>query len=174
MNADRLTTRTMARLQGIANEFARDPMDADDIMSEILEALARLSSDEDSNSRIFTKARWIALHHVRDEHIYDKYVGAQSEAEVAHASNADDERDDVDVLFIESVTPETVVEQQQEADALELAIGSLDITDQKIVKLLQAGFAAAEIAKKMAVSRSAVSQRMTKIARRFTAMGFAQ
>ncbi len=170
MNADRLSPKMMHRLNEIAHQYGRDAMDADDILSEILEALTRLSSDDDSPSRIFTKARWVALSHVRSERVYTKYVGSQSEAEV---SFVEDDEEEVEVHFADSLTPEQEVEHLEMAAALEAAINALpDDTDQKIVRLLKDGYLPADIAKKLDVSRSAISQRMAKIAKQFTLFGF--
>ncbi len=169
MNADRLSPRMMQRLTEIAHQYGRDAMDADDILSEILEALTRLNADDDSPARIFTKARWVALSHVRAERVYTKYVGSQSEAEV---SFVEDDEEEVEVHFSDSVSPEQEVEQLEMAAALESAINSLpDVTDQKIVRLMKDGYLPADIAKKLDVSRSAISQRMAKIAKQFAAFG---
>jgi len=169
VNADLISPKMMTRLTEIAHQYGRDPMDADDILSEILEAISRLSSDDDSASRIFTKARWVALSHVRSERVYTKYVGSQSEAEVSYEEG---DEEDVEVLFSDSLTPEVEAEHLEMAAALEVAIDSLDVTDQKIVRLLKDGFLPADIAKKLNVSRSAISQRMAKIAKQFAAFGF--
>ncbi len=169
MNADRLTPRLLKHLQHIAAHFGRDRMEADDIYGEMLEAIVRLSSDEDSNSRILTRARWIALSHVKAQRIYTKHVGPQSDAEVSFIENDEEE---VECLFADETTPEQEAEDLEKVAALEIAIATLDTTDQRIVRLLKDGFQPVDIARKLDVSRSAISQRMTRIARQLAAAGF--
>ncbi len=168
MNEARLTPQLMNQIQRMASRFGRDPMDADDILSEILEAIFRLCSDSDSNSRILTKARWIALSHKKTERIYTKYVGVETDATAA----LNDDEEEIELDFTDELTPEMEAEHLEMAAALEEAISTLDVTDQKIVRLLKDGFQPADIARKMAVSRSAISQRMSRIASIFASAGF--
>lgn len=165
MNEHRFTPDLYRHIREIAASFGRDPMDTDDICSEILEKIWLLSSDEDSRSRILTRARWVALNHVRDNARYGEHLATEDELRTFLADDKDE--DETDELFQETVTPEDhLLAAERKAD-IKALVHTLSATDQSIVRLLKDGFQPTEIASKMAVSRSAISQRMSDIALRF-------
>ncbi len=174
MNADRLTPKLLNTLEGMAFRYAGGNRHvADDIFSEMLEAIAHMD-DEETRQRILTKARWVALSHLKAERIYAHYVGTECEAAVTEPDDErDEEPEDADCVFADRFDVEHYDEQLELAASIELVIDTLEVTDQKIVRLLKDGFQPAEIARKLDVSRSAVSQRMTRIALTFAAAGFA-
>ncbi len=96
-------------------------------------------------------ARWVALNHGRNEHIYTNYVGSQLERELRHQ---EDDDEDNDFVSPDDISPEHMIERQRANQDLEAAFASLDATDQQVIRMLKQGFIPAEIAKSMNVSRA--------------------
>jgi RNA polymerase sigma factor (sigma-70 family) len=157
------------RLRRIANQFASDPMDADDIFSEMVEAILNHCEPDFSDAKILTKAKWVAYDHVNSVRIYTKYIGDANDLPV----HSDDDPETYDVDF-EQVTatyfpnPEQAVIEREEAAELFRAVSQLSPTLQLIVSLLSKGYKPVEIADKMGISKSAVSQNISRISTSLT------
>lgn len=170
-----LTARIQAlepRLRRIASQFATDPMDADDIFSEIVEAILTKCEPDFSDAKILTKAKWVAYDHVNSVRIYTKYVG--DESTLKH--QADDNDLETYEVNIEQVSvnyypnPEDAMIASEEADELAFAVSQLSPTLQLVVSLLRKGYKPVEISQKMGVSKSAVTQNISRISRQLAAV----
>lgn len=160
-----LSNTTIKALQSIARRYAQDGMEADDLFSEITEGVLTSCKPDDSQARIVTKARWIALSHLRTNRVYSKYVGSQYDLECNLSKSDDGEQYEVDELFMaDELSPEDQLTEMELAAALEVAISQLSPTDQKIARMLRDGLQPVDIAKALDVSRSAISQRINKLA----------
>lgn len=158
------------RLRRIANQFASDPMDADDIFSEIVEAILTKCDPGFSDAKILTKAKWVACDHTKSIRTYNKYIDDES-AFIA-APEGDLENCEADFEQISAniyPNPEDAIIACEEADELALAISEFSPTLHLTFSLLRKGYKLVEIAQKMGISKSAVSQNVFKISRKLAA-----
>ena len=159
------------KLRKIASRFSTDPIDQEDIFSEIVEAILTKCKPEFSDAMILTKAKWVAHDHINQARIYTKYV---SDETVFQASSEDDETQDgiefynVDAMNVVGSSfqnPEDALIADEENSDFEKAIANLSPSLQVIVHLLKQGFKPVEISQKLGVSKSAVSQNMKIISK---------
>ena len=88
------------------------------------------------------------------------YVGS---IETTAATSDDEELDWTEFVCDPSESPEDIVAGREQSSQLEQAVARLDAKAQVIIALLRNGHSFAEIANKLGVSRSAVSQKMNTI-----------
>jgi RNA polymerase sigma factor (sigma-70 family) len=162
--SERIETLT-PHLRRIARQHAQDPMQADDIFQHMAECILKQADPTDSNSRILTLATWRARNFVESEQVYLTYVS--DEGVLQGQGDGDEEQDspfdtyqapDQSVHGLESEVIEAEVSKQ-----LQDLIAKLPTENKRLISLLSAGEKPADIARKLGVSRSAISQRLKSI-----------
>lgn len=159
-----LTARILAlepKLRAIASRFGKDEMDTDDVYSEILEGILMTCEPEFSDAMIVTKAKWIALDHINAYNTYGKYVSTEEAAATGQQPNEDGI--DFDIIDLSSGNPESILVEKETWTKVKRNFELLSPTLQTIIALLAKGYRPVEIAEKMDVSKSAVSQNINRI-----------
>ena len=153
------------RLTQIAKQYASDPMAADDIFQHMVECILKQADPADSNSRILTLAQWRARNYIQSEKVYLTYVS--DEGVLQGQGDGDEEQESAfDTYQAPDQSAHGVEDDVLDAEIaaqLQKLIDQLPVENQRLVTLLKAGNTPAEIARKLGVSRSAISQRIKQI-----------
>jgi RNA polymerase sigma factor (sigma-70 family) len=152
----------LPQIANVAKLFANgDQHTADDIASEAIAYICERGFQNETPAFILQQVKWQALAHVDRATAYTKYVGS---IETATATSDDEEELDwTEYVCDLSESPEDIVADREQSSQLEQAVARLDAKAQVIIALLRNGHSFAEIANKLGVSRSAVSQKMNTI-----------
>jgi len=145
-----------APLTRLANQFARDQHEAQDIYQAMAEALLTKSSPEDSKSRLLTRARWAALHYVEAQAVYSFYVGSEDDL-TGKADSDDDEADAFELYAPVQQNPEDMVIEREAQASIVAAVKALPAKFQQIVSLISIGYSQREIAAEIGTSEQNVS-----------------
>jgi len=152
--ADRIT-ELEPRLRAKASAFAHDALDADDIYSEMVEAILRKCKPEDTDGFLMQCANWTAQAYVAKRVSYGEYV-----------QDLDIDEDEAEAAGFKVVATRTIEDtlvQRETLKMFEKVIKSLPAENQKVVALLSVGMNQREIAKELKVSEQTISERMKKI-----------
>ena len=175
MNTSSTISETLTHLgkslKRISEQFSSDAHDAQDIYQAICEYILKYSSPTDSDSKILTMAKWAAQNHIRNQGVYNFYVGEESD--LSHTEDEDDADADTWEFIADrdARTPTEIAEQRETRKLIEAAIAELEPRYAKVVTLMLDGYSPAEISRKMGISRAAISQRMDRIRGTFTMVG---
>lgn len=144
------------RLWGIAFGFSQgNTHEADDIYSEIVEAILTKCEPDDTDAFLMQCGRWTAQAYVAKNVAYNEYVGEIDidEEEAAAAG----------FTIVASRTVEDALIQREMFVQFEAVIKSLPAENQKVIALLSVGMNQREIAGELNVSEQTISERMKKI-----------
>lgn len=152
------------KLQGIAWKFSYYGLDIDDtfqtLVCELLERSVKepeFASQEDAY--ICQYAKWCAWHLLQSSNTYSDYVSAEK------WTMSEDGEEVSQFEFIPTTDPEPEVRAEMYESARMLAeiVATLSPENRVVVKMLYVGYSRAEIAKKLNISRPAVTQRLTTV-----------
>jgi RNA polymerase sigma factor (sigma-70 family) len=159
------------RLRKLASSLARDAFQADDMFQQACIRILNTCQPDDPENVLYKRARSAMMHVLTLEAIYNKVVGTEDNL----TASGDPEDEDAIVweyFEADQVSPEQELIEHEELAGIFAAIKQLSPENQTVVKMLAVGKSQAEIAKELGCSRSAMSQRMTGIARKLTSFGF--
>ena len=144
------------RLRAKAAAFASDPQDADDVYSEMVEAILTKSQPEESDFYLLQRANWTAQNHIQKTQIYSQYV-----------DNIDIDETEATQAGFKIVTNPRAIEdamiQNEDMNALSAVIKSLPEENQQIVALLSLGKNQRQIAAELKVTEQKISDTMKSI-----------
>lgn len=144
------------RLRAKAAAFACDPQDADDVYSEMVEAILTKSQPEESDFYLLQRANWTAQNHIQKTQTYSQYV-----------DNIDIDESEATQAGFKIVTNPRVIEdamiQSEDMNALSAVIKSLPEENQQIVALLSLGKNQRQIAAELKVTEQKISDTMKSI-----------
>lgn len=144
------------RLRAKAAAFASDPQDADDVYSEMVEAILTKSQPDESDFYLLQRANWTAQNHIQKTQTYSQYV-----------DNIDIDESEATQAGFKIVTNPRAIEdamiQSEDMNALSAVIKSLPAENQQIVALLSLGKNQRQIAAELKVTEQKISDTMKSI-----------
>ena len=148
-------------LRHIAAGMCGDALHFDDLMQAAVIRIIRTYKGE-SAKILIGRGRSAMMNELVMERRYSAHVADQ---ETLGGPSDPEEDDDVFERFqmAGQMTPEEEMIKREQAQALVDVIATLDPKNQKVVMMLEVGVSQADIARKMGISRAAVSVRVSKI-----------
>jgi len=148
-----------SRLRASASMYAHDKLDADDIYSEMVEAILTKCKPEDNDGFIMQRASWTGQALVSKNMSYNEYVGDLDVDEDALTAGG--------FKVVNTRTVEDALIEIESFKSLQKVIASLPPENQTVVKMISIGMNQRQIAEKLQVSEQSVSERMKKIRKFF-------
>jgi len=167
-NGERLA-RLAPRLRLISSHFGRDPMQADDMYSFIVEKLFTSIRPEDKDSYVLAIAKKRAIDFIRSERTYTFYVDAEDKIAVKRGKRATGENaygikivDSIFDFFVseQGTGPEDALNLMEFQQQIKAVICDLDPENRRIAVMIIDGVKKSQIAKELGVSGAAISQRI--------------
>jgi RNA polymerase sigma factor (sigma-70 family) len=159
--AERITALE-SKLQAKAASFAHDGMDADDICSEMVEAILTKCEPDDTDAFLMQCASWTAQAYISKRVSYSEYVqDLDIDEEAMEAAG---------FKVVAARTVEDALVQREMFAQFEAVIKSLPAENQKVVAMISIGMSQREIAGELHVSEQTISERMKKIREQLSGM----
>ena len=159
--------RLLPDLQAIAGyiispEYTRD--DLVQVMSEKIIERARKDPTflEQKDSYILTFATWRGKVAAGYGYTYNRYVGEEQ----VFVTEDGEESSSFDYIPATDPSPEEMAEQREEMAMLVARMKGFNRHDTQIVSMLYVGYTRAEIARELGITKSAITQRISKIVQR--------
>lgn len=154
-----------ARLRKVAAQVADTAEQAEEIFSHVTEYLLTHMRPDDGESRYIATAHLAAKSQLGKERTYSFYVGGEDEISTS-------DEDAFEFLATDQpMSLEDELIQREQVKDIQAVIATLSPENQQIVRMLHAGKRPAEIARKLGVTRSAVSIRLDRIEEKFRTAG---
>jgi RNA polymerase sigma factor (sigma-70 family) len=143
------------RIRSLASRFAHDKLEANDIYSEMIEAILTKCQPEDSDGFLMKRANWTGQAFLAKNLSYNEYVGDLDVDEDALTAGG--------FKVVNTRTVEDAILERETFKAFQAIIKSLPVENQKVIGYLSVGMNQRQIAEKLEVSEQSVSERMKKI-----------
>ena len=154
-------------IQQIALRFSTDEVPADDIYQGIIEKILLSCKPTDTRSFICQCATWHAKNMLCSERIYKQYVGSIFEEETEDG----EEYDIIELSVSNEPAPEEWVLRREMATAICELMAGVNDKNREILALLAQGETHQEIADRLKVTRTAVTNRVRAIRGAFSMAG---
>lgn len=153
----------LPKVKQVALSFSNgDPCRGDDIFSQACLYIVGRGFENEKPAFILKQVAWQAYAYCDSEKAYNRRVDTIKANSVVDRAG-DDIYDYTEVLADNSTSVEDQIAEREQAEAIAEAVEALDPKAQQMIRLLRQGHSFAEIAAKLDVSRSAVSQKMDTI-----------
>lgn len=159
-----------ARIRMTVSRYSRDPMQADDIYGYVVERLLTSIVQGDTDAYILRLVSLRAADFIRSEEAYTFY--ADVEDAIVTTEDTEDDGDVFERFVSQSSSPEDQIVLREMSSQIAEAMSALSEDNREIVMLIADGVKPAEIARRMNISRAAVSSRLQTI-RSSMSMSFA-
>lgn len=147
-----------ARIRMTVSRYSRDPMQADDIYGYVVERLLKAIRPDDTDAYILRLVSLRAADFIRSEEAYTFYADVEDVIMVV------EDNDNVFERFVpNSVSTEDQIVLREMSAQIAEAMSALSEDNREIVMLIADGVKPAEIARRMNISRAAVSSRLQTI-----------
>lgn len=155
-------------LKKIASVYATADYDPDDIYQSTCEAILTKCKPTDTKSYIIQLANWHARNLVNKAATYTRYVSTLE----AVADDTDEEMDVLEAIIAEDSTPEEHLIQSEEIKNLSEILTGLDRTTRTIISGMVDGLTHQQIADKLGLGRTAVTNRVLRLRTTLTLAGY--
>lgn len=145
------------RLRAVADAFAHDPLQADDVYSEMVTAILTRCGPDKPDAYLLRCGKWAARGWLDKSLCYNVYV-----------NDLDTDTDSAGLQIFEAHTIENEFIQREQATQLQAIIDTLPEENRTLITMLSIGIKQREIARRLNVSEQSLSSRLQDLRKMLT------